>query len=131
MRDRDRYEEGLAFILVIGLGAGSVPPRCKGTGGTRNGTLNRKDSKVVVQSYLFYFFRDKYIFLYEEVSCMLKTKWQKKYEKAMDSVEFWRKFYREQYDKTWDKNLEQANEYLGIAIALGDTLRDMKRIAES
>ena len=52
------------------------------------------------------------------------------YEKAMDSVEFWRKFYREQYDKTWDKNPEQANEYLGIAIALGDTLRDMKRIAE-
>ena len=48
----------------------------------------------------------------------------------MDSVEFWHKFYREQYDKTWDKNPEQANEYLGIAIALGDTLRDMKRIAE-
>ena len=62
---------------------------------------------------------------------MFKTKWQKKYEKAMDSVEFWRKFYREQYDRTWDKNLEQANEYLGIAIALGDTLRDMKQIAES
>lgn len=61
---------------------------------------------------------------------MFKTKWQRKYEKAMDSVEFWRKFYREQYDKTWDKNPEQANEYLGIAIALGDTLRDMKRIAE-
>lgn len=61
---------------------------------------------------------------------MFKTKWQKKYEKAMDSVEFWGKFYREQYDKTWDKNPEQANEYLGIAIALGDTLRDMKRIAE-
>lgn len=70
------------------------------------------------------------ILLYEEVSCVFKTKWQKKYEKAMDSVEFWRKFYREQYDKTWDKNPEQANEYLGIAIALGDTLRDMKRIAE-
>ena len=48
----------------------------------------------------------------------------------MDSVEFWRKFYREQYDRTWDKNPELANEYLGIAIALGDTLRDMKRIAE-
>ena len=61
---------------------------------------------------------------------MFKTNWQKKYEKAMDSVEFWRKFYREQYDKTWDKNPEQANEYLGIAIALDDTLRDMKRIAE-
>ena len=61
---------------------------------------------------------------------MFKTKWQKKYEKAMDSVEFGRKFYREQYDRTWDKNPEQANEYLGIAIALGDTLRDMKRIAE-
>ena len=61
---------------------------------------------------------------------MFKTKWQRKYEKAMASVEFWRKFYREQYDKTWDKNPEQANEYLGIAIALGDTLRDMKRIAE-
>ena len=61
---------------------------------------------------------------------MSKTKWQQKYEKAMDSVEFWRKFYREQYDKTLDKNPEQANEYLGIAIALGDTLRDMKRIAE-
>lgn len=61
---------------------------------------------------------------------MFKTKWQKKYEKAMDSVEFWHKFYREQYDKTWDKNPEQANEYLGIAIALGDTLRDMKQIAE-
>ena len=61
---------------------------------------------------------------------MFKTKWQKNYEKAMDSVEFWRKFYREQYDKTWDKNLEQANEYLGIAIVLDDTLRDMKRIAE-
>lgn len=61
---------------------------------------------------------------------MFKTKWQKKYENAMDSVEFWRKFYREQYDKTWDKNPEQANEYLGIAIALDDTLRDMKRIAE-
>ena len=61
---------------------------------------------------------------------MFKTKWQKKYEKAMDSVEFWRKFYREQYDKTWNKNLEQANEYLSIAIALGDTLRDMKQIAE-
>ena len=30
---------------------------------------------------------------------MFKTKWQKKYEKAMGSVEFWRKFYREQYDK--------------------------------
>ena len=62
---------------------------------------------------------------------MFKTKWQKKYEKAMDSVEFWRKFYSERYDKTWDKNPEQANEYLDIAIALGDTLRDMKRIAES
>ena len=61
---------------------------------------------------------------------MFKTKWQKKYEKAMDSVEFWRKFYREQYDRTWDKNLEQANEYLSIVIALGDTLRDMKQIAE-
>lgn len=61
---------------------------------------------------------------------MFKTKWQKKYEKAMGSVEFWRKFYREQYDKTWDKNPEQANEYLGIAIVLGDTLRDMKQIAE-
>ena len=61
---------------------------------------------------------------------MFKTKWQKKYKKAIDSVEFWRKFYREQYDKTWDKNPEQANAYLGIAIALGDTLRDMKRIAE-
>lgn len=61
---------------------------------------------------------------------MFKTKWQKKYEKAMDSVEFWRKFYREQYDRTWRTNPELANEYLGIAIALGDTLRDMKRIAE-
>ena len=61
---------------------------------------------------------------------MFKTKWQKKYEKAMDSVEFWRKFYREQYDKTLDKNPEQVNVYLGIAIALGDTLRDMKQIAE-
>ena len=61
---------------------------------------------------------------------MFKTKWQKKYEKAMDSVEFWRKFYREQYDRTWRMNPEQANEYLGIAIALGDTLRDMKQIAE-
>ena len=61
---------------------------------------------------------------------MFKTKWQKKYEKAMDSLEFWRKFYREQYDRTWDKNPELANEYLGIAIALGDTLRDMRRIAE-
>ena len=48
----------------------------------------------------------------------------------MDSVEFWRKFYREQYDKTWDKNLELVNEYLSIAIALGDRLRDMKQIAE-
>ena len=48
----------------------------------------------------------------------------------MDSVEFWRKFYREQYDKTWGKNPEQANEYLAIAIALGDTLRDMKQIEE-
>ena len=61
---------------------------------------------------------------------MFKTKWQKKYEKAMGSVEFWRKFYREQYNKTLDKNPEQANVYLGIAIALGDTLRDMKQIAE-
>ena len=61
---------------------------------------------------------------------MFKTKWQKKYEKAMDSVEFWRKFYREQYDKTLDKNLELANENLAVAIALDDTLRDMKRIAE-
>ena len=61
---------------------------------------------------------------------MFKTNWQKKYEKTMDSVEFWRKFYREQYDRTWDKNPELANEYLGTAIALGDTLRDMKRIAE-
>ena len=61
---------------------------------------------------------------------MFKTKWQKKYEKAMDSVEFWRKFYREQYDKTLDKNLELANENLAVAIALGDTLRDMKQIAE-
>ena len=61
---------------------------------------------------------------------MFQTTWQKKYEPAMERVECWRKFYREQYDKTWDKNPEQANEYLGIAIALGDTLRDMKRIAE-
>ena len=61
---------------------------------------------------------------------MVKTNWQKKYEKARDSVEFCRKFYIEQYDRTWDKNPELANEYLGIAIALGDTLRDMKRIAE-
>lgn len=61
---------------------------------------------------------------------MFKTKWQKKYEKAMDSVEFWRKFYREQYDRTWDKDLELANENLAVAIALDDTLRDMKRIAE-
>ena len=61
---------------------------------------------------------------------MFKTKWQKNYEKAMDSVEFWRKFYREQYDKTLDKNLELANENLAVAIALDDTLRDMKQIAE-
>ena len=61
---------------------------------------------------------------------MFKTKWQKKYEKAMENVEFWRKFYREQYDKTWDNNPELANENLAVAIALGDTLRDMKQIAE-
>ena len=61
---------------------------------------------------------------------MFKTKRQKKYEKAMDSVEFWRKFYREQYDKNCDNNPELANENLAVAIALGDTLRDMKQIAE-
>ena len=61
---------------------------------------------------------------------MFKTKWQKKYEKAMFSVEFWREFYREQYDKNCDNNPELANENLAVAIALGDTLRDMKQIAE-
>ena len=61
---------------------------------------------------------------------MFKTKWQKKYEKAMENVEFWKKFYREQYDKTLDNNPELANENLAVAIALGDTLRDMKQIAE-
>lgn len=60
---------------------------------------------------------------------MLKTKWQKKYERAMESVEFWRQFYREQADKLDDPTLIGINT--AQAIALGDVLKDMKQIAKS
>ena len=60
---------------------------------------------------------------------MFKSKWQKKYEKAMESIEFWKNFYEEQSKKCQD-NQHLVEIYSAQKIALGDTLRDMKRIAE-
>lgn len=59
---------------------------------------------------------------------MFKSKWQKKYEQAMENVEKWRKFYRNQADKFDDPTLVGINT--AQAIALGDILKDMKKIAE-
>lgn len=60
---------------------------------------------------------------------MFKTKWQKKYEKAMKNVEFWRDFHRKQMEVHHeDQHLFEINCI--EAIALDDILRDMKNIAK-
>lgn len=60
---------------------------------------------------------------------MFKTKWQKKYEKAMENIEFWKQFYRDQADKYDEPVLTGINT--AQALALSEVLRDMKRIAKS
>lgn len=59
---------------------------------------------------------------------MFKSKWQKKYEQAMANIELWRQFYSNEADKFDDPVLMSA--YSAQAIALGDTLKVMKQIAE-
>lgn len=61
---------------------------------------------------------------------MFKTKWQKKYEKAMKTIEFWKQFYDNEVkmlpDDSHLREIRTAQK-----ITLDDTLRYMKRIAES
>lgn len=61
---------------------------------------------------------------------MFKTKWQKKYEEAMKTIEFWVQFHDQQI-----KNINDGPYWIDIhaaqKTALLDTLADMKRIAES
>ena len=61
---------------------------------------------------------------------MFKTKWQKKYEEAMETIEFWIQFHNNQI-----KSIQEDQYWVDIhtaqKIALIDTLNDMKRIAES
>ena len=61
---------------------------------------------------------------------MFKTKWQKKYEEAMETIEFWIQFHDNQI-----KSIHEGQYWVDIhtaqKIALIDTLTDMKRIAES
>lgn len=60
---------------------------------------------------------------------MFKSKWQKKYEKAIETVKFWEQFYKEQSEMCSDLRLSEI--HTAQYIVLGDTLRDLKKIAES
>ena len=61
---------------------------------------------------------------------MFKTKWQKKYEEAMETIEFWIQFHDNQI-----KSIQEDQYWVDIhtaqKVALIDTLNDMERIAES
>ena len=61
---------------------------------------------------------------------MFKTKWQKKYEKAMKTIEFWKQFHEDQI-KRFPDNQYMVEIHTAQKIALADTLTDMKKIAES
>lgn len=61
---------------------------------------------------------------------MFKTKWQKKYEQAMETIEFWRQFHAKQIkEHSDDQYLVEIHSAQKIALA--DILTDMKKIAES
>ena len=60
---------------------------------------------------------------------MFKSKWQRKYEKAMGNIEFWKKFHEEQMKTHTDCSYIYAI-HSAQKVALNDILRDMKRIAE-
>ena len=60
---------------------------------------------------------------------MFKTKWQKKYERAVKQIEFWKNFHEEQMKVCSDDQYLLAI-HTAQKVALGDVLRDMKKIAE-
>lgn len=61
---------------------------------------------------------------------MFKTKWQKKYEEAMKTIEFWKQFHEDQIKSIPDDQY-WVDIHTAQKIALADTLTDMKKIAES
>lgn len=54
----------------------------------------------------------------------------KKYERAMATIEFWKRFYEDQ-SKKFPDNPHMAEIRMAQKITLGDVLTDMKKIAES
>jgi hypothetical protein len=60
---------------------------------------------------------------------MFKTKWHKKYDKAMETVEFWRDYHRKQMEVHHD-NQQLFEMHFMEAMTLDDVLRDMKKIAK-
>lgn len=62
--------------------------------------------------------------------CMFKSKWHKKYEKAIETVEFWKRFHEDQINRfPDDKKLVEIHTVQKIT--LNDVLTDLKKIAES
>ena len=61
---------------------------------------------------------------------MFKSKWKKKYEQAMKTIEFWKEFHEECIERYSDNQL-LVEIHTAQKIALADTLKDMKEIAES
>lgn len=61
---------------------------------------------------------------------MFKSKWRKKYEQAMENVEFWRKFHEDSIE-LFANDPRMVQLHTVQKMALGDILRDMQKIAES
>ena len=61
---------------------------------------------------------------------MFKTKWQKKYEQAMENIEFWKNYHEERLKLCKDSSLLMTIHSAQMT-ELSNVLSDMRRIARS
>lgn len=61
---------------------------------------------------------------------IFKSKWQKRYELAMQNIEFWGNYYQERQDRARGVDKDSFMHALGYTMATQDILNDMKRIAK-
>lgn len=61
---------------------------------------------------------------------MFKSKWQKKYERAVKNIEFWKEYHHKQMNLLYGKDQFLYEQHLCQAVTLNDVLTDMKHIAE-
>ena len=65
---------------------------------------------------------------------MFKSKWQKRYEKAMENIEFWREYHERSAELhhygTDEGSMEIYTIHTAQKMALRDVLKDMRNIAK-